>query len=70
MVVRAKTPASLIRRLNEEAVRAVISTEVKEKLLAAGIEVIASPPEGLLKQMKSDVIVLGKVIRTAKIRLD
>ena len=70
MVVPAKTPASLIRRLNEEAVRALTSTEVKEMLLAAGIEVVASPSEGLLKQMKSDVVVLGKVIRTAKIRLN
>jgi hypothetical protein len=32
--------------------------------------VIASAPEGLMKQMKNDVVVLGRVIRTAKIRLD
>jgi len=35
-----------------------------------GFEVIASSPEGLLKQMKTDTLVLGKVIRAAKIRID
>ena len=70
MVAPAKTPAALIRRLNEETVRVLTSPDVKEKLLSTGIEVIASSPEGLVKQMKTDTLVLGKVIRAAKIRLD
>jgi len=70
MFAPAKTSPAIIRRLNEEVVRAVTSPEVKERLLAAGIEVIASSPEGLMKLIKNDVVVLGKVIRTAKIRLD
>jgi tripartite-type tricarboxylate transporter receptor subunit TctC len=70
VIMPAKTPPAIVERLNEEAVRAVTSPDVKERLLATGIEVIASPPEGLMKQMKNDVVVLGGVIRTAKIRLD
>ena len=70
MVAPAKTPAALIRRLNEETLRALASPDAKEKLQNAGIEVIGSPPEGLLKQMKTDTLVLGKVIKAAKIRLD
>lgn len=70
MVAPAKTPAALIKRLNEETVRVLTSPDVKEKLLSTGVEVIASSPEGLVKQMKADTLVLGKVIRAAKIRLD
>jgi len=70
MFAPAKTPAALIRRLNEETVRVLTSPDVKEKLLATGVEVIASSPEGLSKQMKADTLALGKVIRAAKIRVD
>ena len=70
MFAPAKTPAPLIRRLNDETVRAVTSPEVRGKLLAAGIEVIASSPEGLVKQIRRDLVVQGKVIRSANIRLD
>ena len=70
MVAPAKTPVPLIRRLNDETLRVLASPEAKEKLQNAGVEVIASPPEGLLKQMKRDTLVLGKVIKAAKIRID
>ena len=70
MFAPAKTPAALIRRLNAETVQVVTTGEVRDKLLVAGIEAIASSPEGLVKQIKDDVSVLGKVIRIAKIRLD
>jgi tripartite-type tricarboxylate transporter receptor subunit TctC len=66
----AKTPSAIIRRLNEETVHVVTLPAVTEKLLGAGIEVVASSPEGLMKQMKSDLVVIGNVIRAAKIRLD
>ena len=70
MFTPARTPSAIIRRLNEETVRAVTSPGLREKLLGAGIEVVASSPEGLMKQMRSDLVVIGKVIRAAKIRLD
>jgi tripartite-type tricarboxylate transporter receptor subunit TctC len=70
MFAPAKTPATLIRRLNEETVRVLTSPDVQETLLTSGVEVIASAAEGLVKQMKSDTVVLGKVIRAAKIRVD
>jgi hypothetical protein len=51
-------------------VRVLTSPEAREKLLSTGVEVIASSPEGLVKQMKADTVTLGKVIRAANIRLD
>jgi tripartite-type tricarboxylate transporter receptor subunit TctC len=70
MVAPPKTPAALIRRLNEETVRVLQSAEVKERLFNGSIEVIGTSPEGLMAQMKSDTATLGKVIKAAKIRID
>jgi len=64
----AKTPAAVIRRLNQEAVRFLGRTDMKDKFLAAGMEPIGSSPEALVAAMKSEVARLGKVIREAAIR--
>jgi tripartite-type tricarboxylate transporter receptor subunit TctC len=66
----AKTPALLVKRLNQEIVRVLERADVKERLLNLSIEVIGSSPEGLLAQMKSDMNKLGKVIRAAGIRAE
>jgi tripartite-type tricarboxylate transporter receptor subunit TctC len=70
MVAPARTPATLIKRLNEETVRVLQSADVKEKLFNGSIEVIGSSPEALMAQMKSDTAKLGKVIKAAKIRME
>jgi tripartite-type tricarboxylate transporter receptor subunit TctC len=66
----AKTPALLVKRLNQEIVRVLGRADVKERLLNLSIEVIGSSPEGLLAQMQSDINKLGKVIRAAGIRAE
>ena len=66
----AKTPAAIIARLNQEIVRFLGRPDVKERFLTAGVEVIASSPEQLWTTMKSEVAVMGKVIRSAGIKVD
>jgi tripartite-type tricarboxylate transporter receptor subunit TctC len=66
----AKTPDAVIARLNREIVQALNSSDVKEKFLAAGVEVVASTPEELAARVKSDTARLGKVIREAGIHED
>jgi tripartite-type tricarboxylate transporter receptor subunit TctC len=59
----AKTPTAIINQLNRETVRFLSITEVKEKLLNIGQEVVASSPEDLGNQMKSEVAKLSKLMR-------
>jgi len=66
----AKMPAALINRLNQEIVRVLNSTEVKGKFLNVGIEPVGSSPEELAVRIKSDMIILGKLIKDAGIRGD
>jgi len=64
----AKTPAAIIRRLNQEIVRVLNSTDVKEKLFTSGIEVVASSPEQFAATIKSEIAKWGKVMRDAGIK--
>lgn len=68
MFAPAKTPASLIKRLNQEIVRVLNTADVKQKLFNTGIEVVGSSPEKLSAMMKSEIARLGKVIKEAGIR--
>lgn len=64
----AKTPAAIISRLHQEIVRALNSADVKARLFDTGSEVVGNSPEQLAEMMRSQMIVLGKVISDAGIR--
>lgn len=66
----ANTPAAIIQRLNQEIVRALNRTDVKERFLNAGVEVVGSSPEILATAMKSEFSRFGKVIKDAGIRMN
>jgi tripartite-type tricarboxylate transporter receptor subunit TctC len=66
----ARTPAPIIARLNQEIVRALAQNDVREKFLKVGVEPATGTPEQLAAAMKTDMTVLGKVIKDVGIRAD
>jgi tripartite-type tricarboxylate transporter receptor subunit TctC len=70
MFAPAKTPANIINRLNQETVRALNRPDTKEKFFNAGADVVAGTPEQLAAAIKSEMTVLGKVIRDLGIRTE
>jgi tripartite-type tricarboxylate transporter receptor subunit TctC len=64
----AKTPASLITRLNREVVQGITRPEAKEKFFSGGSEVVGSTPDEFLVAVKAEMARLGKVIKAAGIR--
>ena len=64
----AKTPAAIITRLNQETVRFLKTADSKQRLLNAGVELVASSPEQLTAAMKSEISAMGKIIKDAGIR--
>lgn len=64
----AKTPQAIIMRLNEQFVRVLNKPEIKEKLLNNAIEVVASTPQELSATVKSEVAMVGKVVRERGLR--
>lgn len=63
-----KTPPALAAKLNQDVVRALGKTHVKEKFMNAGIEVVGSTPGRLAAAVKSEIDSLGKVISTSGMR--
>ncbi len=70
MFAPAKTADPVIRRVNQEVVRALTKPELKDKFFSLGSEVVAGSPEQLAAVMKSDIARIGKVIAGAKISVD
>ena len=68
MFAPAKTPSALIRRLNQEILRVLERSDVKERFFAAGIEPIGSTPEEFTAVLRADQAKWGKLIRELGIR--
>ena len=68
MFVPAKTPAAIIKRLNQEVVRVLSRPDIKEKYFSTGVETVGSTPEELAAIMKAEMISLGKVVAEAGLR--
>ncbi len=70
MFAPARTPPDIINRLNQEVVRLLNRSEVKEKLLGLGVEAEASTPEQWAAIVKSEMTKLSKIIKEAGLRAD
>jgi len=69
--VPAKTPRAIVKRLFDEAVRAVNLPDVQEAFGRQGLEVETSrSPEEFAAQMKAETAAWQKVIKTAGIHAD
>ena len=66
----AKTPRTIIDKLNQEIVRFLNRSEVKEKFFTAGMEAVGSSPEQFAATVKSEMTRMGKVIKDAGIRTE
>lgn len=67
MVAPAKTPAAVIRRVNQEVVRYLNTSEAKEKFLVQGVEPYGSSPKELDRVLKAERAMWAKVIKHAGI---
>jgi tripartite-type tricarboxylate transporter receptor subunit TctC len=66
----AKTPATVVQRLNQELLRILGRADVKEKLTNFGLEAVGNAPQAFATTLKSEMATWGKVIKNAGIRAD
>ena len=59
----ARTPKHIVDLLNREINRAMMAPDVKEKLEAIGLTVVAESPEQFAQVLKSDYEKYGKLIK-------
>jgi tripartite-type tricarboxylate transporter receptor subunit TctC len=62
------TPAAIVKRLNDEFVKAANTPDVVQMILAQAAEVFVTPPEEFGKLIAADVDRLGKAVRAAGIK--
>jgi tripartite-type tricarboxylate transporter receptor subunit TctC len=63
----ANTPAAIMARLNQEAVRVLNQPEVKERFFRSGVETVGSTPRDFAALMKAEHSRLAKVFKAAGI---
>lgn len=68
MFAPAKTPETIVRRLNQEIVRYLSLAETKTRLFETGVDVVGSSPEELAAEVNTQRDLLGRVIKAAGIR--
>jgi tripartite-type tricarboxylate transporter receptor subunit TctC len=69
-VVPLGTPPAVIERLNAELVKAVSSPEVRDKLIAQGLEPIGSKPEVVTQWTRDGLKRMHGIVQRAKIQAE
>lgn len=64
----AKTPAAILKRLNQEIIKVLTTAQTKERFFSTGAEVVASTPKVFTDEIKAESTRLEKVLKSAGIR--
>ena len=64
----ARTPAAIMTKLHQEAVRVLNQPEVKERFFKTGVETVGSTPAQFATAIKAESVRLAKVLEGAGIR--
>jgi tripartite-type tricarboxylate transporter receptor subunit TctC len=64
----ARTPRSIVDRLNAEIVRALGTPDLRERMLATGADPVGNTPEQYTAFVQNEIVKWGKVIKAAGIK--
>jgi tripartite-type tricarboxylate transporter receptor subunit TctC len=67
MLVPAGTPAAIVKKLHAEAVKAMMSPDVKPRIAEQGFNIVVSSPQEFTEKIKREITKWGKVIKDANI---
>ena len=70
VVVPAKTPQSIVARLNTELVKVLNSPGLRETYANQGIEAIPGTPAEFTAYIRSEIAKWGKIVKAAGIKAD
>jgi len=64
----ARTPRAIIERLNRESIKTVTDSDIRSKLIAAGLEIYALSPEELGTKIRLETERWGKVVKATGVK--
>ena len=65
-----KTPASIIKKLNDTVAQALTDAELKERFLTSGMEAVSSSPDALAARIKSEIATVARLVKDERIRAE
>ncbi len=68
MIVPSATPAALVKRLNEEALKALASPEIRERMARLGADPFPLSPEAFNAYIKSEMAVAARIVKAANLK--
>ena len=68
MIVASATPPAIIKRLHEEALKALASPEIKERMAKLGAEPLTMTPEAFNAYIKTEMESAAKVAKAADLK--
>lgn len=68
MIVPVATPAAIVRKLNEEAIKALGTPELKERLAKLGADPFAMSPEEFNAYIRSEMEVATRIVKAAGLK--
>jgi tripartite-type tricarboxylate transporter receptor subunit TctC len=68
MIVPSATPPAVVKKLNEEAIKALATPELKERLAKLGAEPFAMSPEEFNAYIKSEMGVAARIVKVANLK--
>ena len=66
----ARTPAAIVNQLSAELARTVAQPDIREKLIALGIEPVGSTPEQFAQHLRTEIARWGPIIHKAGVKTD
>jgi tripartite-type tricarboxylate transporter receptor subunit TctC len=70
LLVPAATPPAIIKRLNEELLKVLKQPDVRERIVALGIDPVGSTPEEFSRMIAADIAKWTAVAKAANIKAD
>lgn len=69
LIVSSQTPPAIVRRLHDEAVKALASPEVKERLTQLGAEPLPMTPEAFNAYIRTEMDSAARIAKAAKLQV-
>jgi len=68
MIVPSATPAAIIKKLHDEALKALATPELKERLAKLGADPFTMSPEAFNAYIKSEIDVAANIVKAANLK--
>jgi tripartite-type tricarboxylate transporter receptor subunit TctC len=68
MIVPSATPAAVVKKLNEEALKALASPELKERMAKLGADPFPTSPEAFNAYIRSEMEVAARIVKVAGLK--